>query len=206
VATAHVSSDNSTIARGSSQATLGASSKSATTSRQGSSGSKQAQPANNTHARTQASHKHSKARQSSSTWRGAAQCATHGHTKQAASSRCGKSVVAHSPERRRRRHMRGTRHALSVMSPVTSSLVKTGGWCCSAAPCSGSASQGKQRRGQRTWRRSGGGVCSTGRSSAAMGLWPGWSHDRGELGGDGCVVELEGRRAPETSGRIGAVV
>jgi hypothetical protein len=49
----------------------------------------------------------------------------------------------------------------------------------------------------------GGGVCSTGRSSAAMGLRPGWSRDRGELRGDGCVVELEGRRGwgstPESS-------
>jgi hypothetical protein len=63
--------------------------------------------------------------------------------------------------------------------------------CCSVAPCSGSANQGKQRRGQQTWRHSGGGVCSPGRSSAAMGLRPGWSHDRGKLGGDGCVVELE---------------
>jgi hypothetical protein len=78
--------------------------------------------------------------------------------------------------------------------------------CCSAAPCSGSASQGKQRRGQQTWRHSGGGVCSTGRSSAVMGLWPGWSRDRGELGGDGCVVELEGRRAPGTGSRIGTAV
>jgi hypothetical protein len=36
----------------------------------------------------------------------------------------------------------------------------------------------------------GGGVCSTWRSSAVMGLRPGWSRDRGEFGGDGCVVEL----------------
>jgi hypothetical protein len=157
VATAHASSSSSTIASGSSQATLGASSKSATASKQGSSGSKQASTTSKQHARTQASHKHSKTRQSSSTWHGAAQCATHGHTKQ-------------------------------------------------AAPCSGSASQGKQRRGQQTWRRSGGGVCSTGRSSVVIWLRPGWSRYRGELGGDDCVVELEGRRAPGTGGRIGTVV
>jgi hypothetical protein len=36
----------------------------------------------------------------------------------------------------------------------------------------------------------GGGVCSTWRSSAAMGLRPGWSRDRDEFRGDGCVVEL----------------
>jgi hypothetical protein len=39
-----------------------------------------------------------------------------------------------------------------------------------------------------------------------MGLWLGRSHDRGELGGDNCIVELEGRQAPGTGGRIGAVV
>jgi hypothetical protein len=39
-----------------------------------------------------------------------------------------------------------------------------------------------------------------------MGLRPGWSRDRGELGGDGCIVELEGRRAPGTGSRIGTAV
>jgi hypothetical protein len=39
-----------------------------------------------------------------------------------------------------------------------------------------------------------------------MGLRPGWSRDRGELGGDGCVLELEGQRALGTGDRIGAVV
>jgi hypothetical protein len=92
--------------------------------------------------------------------------------------------------------MCGARCALAVTAPTMSSLVKTGGWCCSAALCSRSASQGKQRRGQRMWRRLGGGVCLTGRSSVVMGLRPGWSHGRGEVGRDGCIVELKGRRAP----------
>jgi hypothetical protein len=33
-----------------------------------------------------------------------------------------------------------------------------------------------------------------------------WSRGRGELRRDGCIVELEGRRAPGTGSRIGAVV
>jgi hypothetical protein len=37
-----------------------------------------------------------------------------------------------------------------------------------------------------------------------MGLRPGWRRGRGKLGGDGGVVELEGRRDPRTGSGNGA--